>query len=62
LLELLRNAFQKVVTDPDYAAAAAKAKRPITFANGQQVADMVTEIMRSPKSYVDLLKRAYRTA
>jgi tripartite-type tricarboxylate transporter receptor subunit TctC len=62
LLELLRNAFQKVVTDPDYAAAAAKAKRPITFANGQQVADMVTEIMRSPKSYVDLLKQAYRTA
>jgi tripartite-type tricarboxylate transporter receptor subunit TctC len=62
MLELLRNAFKNVVTDPDYAAAAAKSKRPITFASGQQVADMVADIMRSPKEYVELVKQAYGTA
>jgi len=62
MLELLRNAFKNVVTDPDYAAAAAKSKRPITFASGQQVADMVSDILRSPKDYVELVKQAYGTA
>jgi tripartite-type tricarboxylate transporter receptor subunit TctC len=61
-LELLRNAFQKVVTDPDYAAAAKKARRPISFASGQDVADNVKKIMQSPKQYVDLIKKAYGTA
>jgi hypothetical protein len=50
-----------VVTNPAYAAAAQKSKRPISFANGQQVADMVADIMKSPKEYVDLLKQAYKT-
>ncbi len=62
LLELLRNAFQKVVTDPDYDAAAKKARRPISFASGQEVADNVKKIMQSPKEYVDLIKKAYGTA
>lgn len=62
LLELLRNAFQKVVTDPDYDAAAKKARRPISFASGQDVADNVKKIMRSPGQYVDLIKKAYGTA
>ena len=61
LLELLRNAFQKVVTDPDYDAAAKKARRPISFATGQEVADNVKKIMHSPKEYVDLIKKAYGT-
>jgi tripartite-type tricarboxylate transporter receptor subunit TctC len=62
LLELLRNAFQKVVTDPDYEAAAKKSRRPISFASGQEVADNVTKIMHSPKEYVELIKKAYGTA
>ena len=62
LLELLRNAFQKVVTDPDYDAAAKKSRRPISFASGQEVADNVEKIMQSPKEYVDLIKKAYGTA
>ena len=62
MLELLRTAFQKVVTDPDYAATAQAARRPIVFASGQQVADSVTEIMHSPPAYIDLLKQAYGPA
>lgn len=62
LLELLRNAFQKVVTDADYDAAAKKSRRPISFASGQQVADNVKKIMQSPKEYVELIKKAYGTA
>jgi tripartite-type tricarboxylate transporter receptor subunit TctC len=61
LLELLRNAFQKVVTDPGYDAAAKKARRPISFATGQEVADNVKKIMHSPKEYVELIKKAYGT-
>jgi tripartite-type tricarboxylate transporter receptor subunit TctC len=61
VLELLRNAFQKVVTTPDYEAAAKKSRRPISFATGDDVADMVTKIMHSPKEYVALLKKAYGT-
>lgn len=62
MLELLRSAFQKVVTDPGYAAAAQAARRPIVFASGQQVADSVADIMHSPPAYVELLKQAYGTA
>lgn len=62
LLELLRSAFQKVVTNPDSAAAAKKSRRPISFASGQEVADNVKKTMQSPKEYVELIKKAYGTA
>ncbi|MEV5548187.1 tripartite tricarboxylate transporter substrate-binding protein [Streptomyces sp. NPDC052309] len=58
-LELVRDAFRKVVTDPEYAAAAEESRRPISFATGQEVADNVAALMRSPKAYVDLLEEAY---
>lgn len=58
-LELIRDAFEKVVTDPRYAAAAEKSRRPISFATGQEVTDNVKTLMRSPQAYVDLLKKAY---
>jgi tripartite-type tricarboxylate transporter receptor subunit TctC len=62
LLELVRTAFQTVVTNPGYAAAAQASRRPIEFADGQQVADSVAEIMHSPPAYIDLLRQAYGTA
>lgn len=62
LLALMRNAFQRVVTDPNYVAAAQSARRPIEFADGQKVADMVADIMHSPPAYTDLLRQAYGTA
>jgi hypothetical protein len=34
VLDSLRTAFQEVVTDPVYVAAAKAAKRPVDFASG----------------------------
>lgn len=58
-LELIRKAFEKVVTAPEYKAAAEEAHRPITFASGEDVTENVEELMHSPQDYVDLLKKAY---
>ncbi|MFD7443654.1 Bug family tripartite tricarboxylate transporter substrate binding protein [Streptomyces sp. NPDC059909] len=58
-LELIRKAFEKVVTDPGYVAAAEEARRPISFASGEDVAENVEELMNSPQDYVDLLEKAY---
>lgn len=61
ILEQLRTAFEEVVTDETYIAAADKAGRPVSFASGTAVESTISTIMDSPTSYVDALKRAYGT-
>lgn len=61
ILEQLRTAFEEVVTDEAFIAAADQAGRPVSFASGTDVESTISTIMDSPASYVDALKRAYGT-
>jgi tripartite-type tricarboxylate transporter receptor subunit TctC len=59
VLRELRAAFADVVTDPQFAAEAAAAGRPVAFASGEDVQAMVEDLMQSPPEYVQLLKQAF---
>lgn len=59
VLTVLRDAFEKVATNADFVSAAAGAGRPVVFASGTDVEDMVHTVMNSPQAYVDLIKKAY---
>jgi tripartite-type tricarboxylate transporter receptor subunit TctC len=59
VLAELRTAFEQVVTDPAYLAAAAKAGRPVGFADGAAVQKMVSDLMASPPEYVEVLKSGF---
>ena len=61
VLDSLRAAFQEVVTDPTYVAAAKAAKRPVDFASGQDIDRLVDEVLHSSPAYVALLRQAFGT-
>jgi len=58
-LQVLRDAFEKVVSNPAFEKAAAEAGRPVVFTSGEDVQALVTNVMNSPAAYVDLIKKAY---
>lgn len=59
MLELLRSAFEKVVTDETFIQDAKDSGRDVVFRSGADVQDLVEKVMNSPQEYVDLLKKAY---
>jgi tripartite-type tricarboxylate transporter receptor subunit TctC len=58
-LEVLREAFAKVVQDPEFVAEGEKAGRPVTYKPGEEVAATVAELVQPPEAYVSILKAAY---
>ncbi len=58
-LKVLRDAFEAVLTDPAFEKQAAEAGRPVHFLSGEDVQTLVTNVMNSPKEYVDLITEAY---
>jgi tripartite-type tricarboxylate transporter receptor subunit TctC len=58
----LREAFAKVVQDPDFVAEGEQAGRPVTFKSGEDVQKTVDGLMKAPEAYIDILKKAYEGA
>ncbi|WP_139007012.1 Bug family tripartite tricarboxylate transporter substrate binding protein [Arthrobacter crystallopoietes] len=58
-LNVLRDAFETVVSDPSFQKAAEQSGRPVHFTSGEDVQTMVSALMQSPTEYVDLVKKAY---
>lgn len=58
-LEILREAFEEVATDPGFQEAGAQAGRPIVFKDGASVQTEVAKLMDAPAEYVDILKAAF---
>lgn len=59
-LQVLRDAFEAVVTDQNFTKKAAEAGRPVHFLSGADVQELVSNVMGSPKDYVDLITKAYK--
>lgn len=57
-LTVLRNAFERVLIDPEFRASAAHANLDITPMNGDEVTAAVAEILATPKSTVESVKAA----
>ncbi|MCY1213731.1 Tripartite tricarboxylate transporter family receptor [compost metagenome] len=58
-LQVIRDAFEKVMTDKAFVKAAADSKRPVHYASGNDVQKLVNDLMGSPQEYVDLITKAY---
>ena len=58
-LNVLRDAFETVVSDPAFQKAAEQSGRPVHFQSGEDVQTLVSGLMQSPAEYVDLVKKAY---
>jgi len=58
-LQVIRSAFEKVMTDEAFVKAAADAKRPVHYTSGEDVQALVNDLMGSPQEYVDLITKAY---
>ncbi|MEA2988896.1 MAG: hypothetical protein QOG83_1607 [Alphaproteobacteria bacterium] len=54
----LRTAFARTMTDPEFLADAARANIEIKLVDGHELEQMVSRVLRSPKSAVELLKSA----
>jgi tripartite-type tricarboxylate transporter receptor subunit TctC len=54
----LREAFGKMIQDPEFLADAAKANIDIKLIDGHELEQLVQRVLRSPKSAIDLLKAA----
>jgi len=52
----LQEAFDKSLKDPEFLAAAAKSKRPISYASGEDVAKMVKQIAEQSNALTALIK------
>ncbi|MFF5987079.1 Bug family tripartite tricarboxylate transporter substrate binding protein [Prauserella flavalba] len=55
----LRKAFDAVVQNKDYIAAAEKAGRPIAYTAGVDVQKSVEGLMDAPQDYINIIKKAY---
>ncbi|MEZ3160691.1 tripartite tricarboxylate transporter substrate-binding protein [Microbacterium sp. BWT-B31] len=58
-LQVIRDAFERVVSDPGFQKTAAEAGRPVVFASGEDVQSLVIDVMNSSAEYVALIKKAY---
>lgn len=59
VLAELREAFERVATDPEFTQTAQDAGRPISFLSGEETQELVSLLMQSPPQYVEVLKRAF---
>lgn len=55
-VKALRDAFMKTMADPEFKAAAAKAKQEINPKSGEDVQKIVEKIFNTPKDVVDRIK------
>ena len=56
-LKYLRDAFRKGMHDPEMLAFAKKTKLSVDYHSGEEMEALVREIMSTPKSVVDKLKK-----
>jgi tripartite-type tricarboxylate transporter receptor subunit TctC len=58
-LQVIREAFKKVMTNEAFIRDAADSGRPVHYASGEDVQKLVDDLMDSPQDYVDLITKAY---
>ncbi|HET8568984.1 MAG TPA: tripartite tricarboxylate transporter substrate-binding protein [Candidatus Limnocylindria bacterium] len=55
-VKALRDAFDKTMQDPEFKAAAEKAKQELNPKGGQAIQDVITKIFQTPRPIVDKIK------
>lgn len=61
VLQLLRDAYEAIATNPDVVAEAEQEGRPLGFMSGAEQEDMVRELLSADESYVSVLRQAFAT-
>jgi tripartite-type tricarboxylate transporter receptor subunit TctC len=58
-LQLLRDAFESVLTNPDFLEEMEAMGEPTDYLSGEELEQVVAEVLDAPEAYVQLLRESY---